>query len=315
MTTLIITANFVALIIGIISLVVSYRLVRTYHLPYLNNYFYFVLCSVVSGFFDWIAFNWIKVWVPAITPHSLDSIYHVFWGLIGFPCAVFAVYFLFNTLSEMAGFTIKKIVRRAIIAVCISFVVLSFVRVMIFADEYRTFIGFFLSLTYIIFLTFLQLAFLLYIFITSREIKNSHGIFLKKFAAVLGLSFLFWYLIMYFGLLFRMGAWNHVVILGFYMALLVPTLFLHYLQKKSSNTQVFEEVPVEKFDLFFEEEDFTEREREIIILLYKGKSNKAIEEELFISLQTVKNYVSKIYKKLNIKNRLELVNFLRNKTS
>jgi hypothetical protein len=33
-----------------------------------------------------------------------------------------------------------------------------------------------------------------------------------------------------------------------------------------------------------------------------------MEEALFISLQTVKNYVSRIYRKLEVRNRLELMN-------
>ncbi|MBE9511525.1 MAG: helix-turn-helix transcriptional regulator [Bacteroidetes bacterium] len=49
------------------------------------------------------------------------------------------------------------------------------------------------------------------------------------------------------------------------------------------------------------------REQEIIQFLINGKGNNEIKEELFISYHTVKNHLSNIYRKLNVKNRHELV--------
>jgi tetratricopeptide (TPR) repeat protein/DNA-binding CsgD family transcriptional regulator len=51
----------------------------------------------------------------------------------------------------------------------------------------------------------------------------------------------------------------------------------------------------------------TVREAEIIRLLLEGKGNKDITEALFISDHTVKNHIHNIYRKLGIKNRLQLV--------
>ena len=55
----------------------------------------------------------------------------------------------------------------------------------------------------------------------------------------------------------------------------------------------------------------TMREQEIISLICAGKSNRDIEDVLFISLQTVKNNIYNIFKKLKVKNRVELINFIR----
>ncbi len=56
--------------------------------------------------------------------------------------------------------------------------------------------------------------------------------------------------------------------------------------------------------------NISKREKEIIQLILKGKSNKEIEDILFISLATVKNHIYKIYKKMGIKSRMELINIL-----
>ncbi|ENH96427.1 LuxR family transcriptional regulator [Gracilibacillus halophilus YIM-C55.5] len=56
--------------------------------------------------------------------------------------------------------------------------------------------------------------------------------------------------------------------------------------------------------------DLNQREWQIIQLMKKGWTNKMIAESLEISEGTVKNYLSIIYKKLHIKNRVELLQML-----
>jgi len=55
----------------------------------------------------------------------------------------------------------------------------------------------------------------------------------------------------------------------------------------------------------------TPREQQIIQLICNGKSNKEIEDELFISPHTVKEYIYRIYKKTGVKNRVQLGNLFR----
>lgn len=49
----------------------------------------------------------------------------------------------------------------------------------------------------------------------------------------------------------------------------------------------------------------TQREKGILKAIIDGKSNKEISDALFISVETVKSHVKKIYKKLRVKNRVE----------
>lgn len=58
-------------------------------------------------------------------------------------------------------------------------------------------------------------------------------------------------------------------------------------------------------------DDFTERETEIIRLLTRGKSNKEISEELFLSVGTVKNYISQIYMKIDVSDRANALLFFK----
>ncbi|MCP5105296.1 MAG: helix-turn-helix transcriptional regulator [bacterium] len=45
-------------------------------------------------------------------------------------------------------------------------------------------------------------------------------------------------------------------------------------------------------------------------LVLKGRTNKDIEDSLYISLNTVKTHIYNIYQKAGVKNRLELINIL-----
>ncbi|MBR4608001.1 MAG: response regulator transcription factor [Lachnospiraceae bacterium] len=54
-------------------------------------------------------------------------------------------------------------------------------------------------------------------------------------------------------------------------------------------------------------EEMTEREREIATLLAEGLTNRQIADKLYVSEGTVKNYVSSIYDKTGIHDRVKLV--------
>ena len=53
----------------------------------------------------------------------------------------------------------------------------------------------------------------------------------------------------------------------------------------------------------------TEREIDLCRLIAEGKNNKEISEELFLSQGTVKNYLTKILEKLDLRDRTQLAIF------
>ena len=57
----------------------------------------------------------------------------------------------------------------------------------------------------------------------------------------------------------------------------------------------------------------TSRHREILSLLKKGWNNKKIAYELGLSIKTIENHLTRIYRSLNVQSRLEAVNYLNNK--
>ncbi len=53
--------------------------------------------------------------------------------------------------------------------------------------------------------------------------------------------------------------------------------------------------------------DLTDREREILTLIAAGHNNQQISESLYLSLKTVRNYVSNIFTKLQVADRAEAI--------
>lgn len=57
-------------------------------------------------------------------------------------------------------------------------------------------------------------------------------------------------------------------------------------------------------------DQLTDQEKRILSLVAKGKTNKEIAEELFISYKTVRNYVTSILTKLNMSNRTQAAAYI-----
>jgi len=68
----------------------------------------------------------------------------------------------------------------------------------------------------------------------------------------------------------------------------------------------------EDLENFMKEYHLSSREWEVIELVCDGLTNKEIEDKIFSSLATVKDYLHKIFRKAGVKNRVQLVNFIRN---
>jgi DNA-binding NarL/FixJ family response regulator len=52
-------------------------------------------------------------------------------------------------------------------------------------------------------------------------------------------------------------------------------------------------------------EDLTTREREVLQLLVRGRSNKEIGAQLYISDETVKSHLKTLFAKLNVRDRTD----------
>ncbi len=99
-------------------------------------------------------------------------------------------------------------------------------------------------------------------------------------------------------------AWFLVLLLVF-CVFFISNMYRFF--RKSFPLQVYKNF---NLDAIVSRFDISKREKEILELLLQGKSNKDIGGKLFISESTVKKHVYSIYKKLGVKNRLQIVSLL-----
>ncbi len=92
---------------------------------------------------------------------------------------------------------------------------------------------------------------------------------------------------------------------------LAPLIYMNLLLKMylAADISANQEIILKSLDLKY---GITNRETEIIKLIAKGNTNKEISNILYIALQTVKDHNRRIFRKLGVKNRVQLVNLIRN---
>lgn len=100
------------------------------------------------------------------------------------------------------------------------------------------------------------------------------------------------------------------IILLFGINIFFPVFFKLNIQARQNNADP-NNMDFGSFCSYYE---ISKREAEIILEICTGKTNKAISEKLFITLQTVKDHTHRIYTKTGVKSRVQLSNLVREKT-
>jgi len=93
---------------------------------------------------------------------------------------------------------------------------------------------------------------------------------------------------------------------------LIPLLFMNiYLNKYQEQEQTISDDFEARLRAFAAEHEISKRECEVVRLICQGLANQEISDSLFISLQTVKDHIHRIFIKTGVKNRVQLTNMLR----
>jgi len=114
--------------------------------------------------------------------------------------------------------------------------------------------------------------------------------------------------LLFYGPRFIPSTWNVLVrsLLGF-AYLIPPLIWLRRRLLDTGNTVLTRLAGLgAELDLWLETRGLSPRERQIVICVLEGKTNKIIEQELFIGRRTVESHLYSIYRKMGVKNRLQL---------
>jgi DNA-binding NarL/FixJ family response regulator len=101
-----------------------------------------------------------------------------------------------------------------------------------------------------------------------------------------------------------------IYMLLFFAGQLPPVLFLGYYLNKYFSSSLEVNSKQDAHNIFISNYQLSKREWQIVEKICEGLTNGQIGDSLFISLQTVKDHVHRIYKKTGVKNRVQLVNMI-----
>ena len=290
-------------------ILVAHQFITTYNTEFHRNYFYFL-----ATFFS---FAFYGIWAPIILRVILTSIdvdrntmetVTNFIPVLGVPFLLISWFMLVKMgFSLVAMKSNNRAIRIYLIFLAIVIVVASGIyffknNLLVFSTthviytEMAIFVG--LELGYMFLFAGIVWHYL-------KRQKRAHKKIVARFV-----------LLMVLALLFRLGVLPFAfsspwiiapLILMYFISNFAPLLYLK-LNSHLLFVPLHSENPnQDKKELIYRKYDISNREKEVIEQICMGKTNQQIADELFISLQTVKDHTHRIYTKIGIKSRMKLV--------
>ena len=286
------------------------KLVNAFRLYFLSSYLGYLAAIGIVFILNLVVTDLSADVLRNIPPSGMDPVYILF-GLVALPLFAAASYF---AISFAAGILDEEFSRRLWIAYILFWAVLFalfLVRIQFALRGMRlppavqalnVVLGMVMGVSPIAIYVYMMVR-------AGRRSRSEERAGLVKFGAVSLAGYLLLIAAMIIpqaGLPFRLAV---PVLLG--VATLAPVLVL-----RGFLSRFYRPIPPGTFEGpglggLSERCGLSNREGEILGLLLRGKSNKEIERDLFISPHTVRNHIHNIYQKLGVGSRLQLMNFVR----
>ena len=298
------------LIIGAGILVYLFQLQSSYTPEILRTLFYYVVIFNVLIFsyliFKYLDLN-IRIFPPSESPHTNLPLL----GLLTFVLFTGLSYFLLKFIFIFQGIKFKNKINHLFITILGILIILYSFRWIIpdtiISSNSKIEIQVIVLILPIIGELFISLSM---IFVRCKEKQQSK--ILKTFGALLLTRYFILFLMIAISLWIFSNNLTDLAEAILISATLIYFNIVPFLWIKHFYIKYIKETLVLKLQSFNIEEiqkqyDLTKREVEILEFILLGKSNKEIEELLFISYHTVKNHISNLYQKLNVKNRYQTI--------
>jgi len=300
---------------GLYAILVTYQLQKKYRLSYLSTYLYFQIFINVFGIYGILG----QVIAKEILQQSdspiqtVETIGH-FFSFLGIPFLILAWYMFIRLCREIID---KKLSRAfnlsyffALIFIFFGYgVVILLLNLSDYGDERYTVFSSAISYLYVALEVLVLVIALSQLLIHSIKIKDENKRTAVQTFAFLNLAFFSAGIILY---LLAVGSRSlaPVHLLVFLAGNIPPVLYWRAYLRKHYTAPLPQETDAQTWKKFLTEYHISKREEEVIRELCEGKTNKEISDALFISLQTVKDHVYRIYQKTDVKNRVQLINLI-----
>ena len=310
MDWLVILHCLMSLGLGLYTLSWCFQIYQNFRFQYLSTYFYYLVAVNLYGIFAWSG----KCLGGYLASHPSGQGIHQFeilFALISFPFISISIFlficFIKNLINQSVSPAFRMIYWFFWLVIASSF--LFGAQKLISSQEHTLLLGIHKGIGF--FALVIRYLAIIYLLFNLHTIKNSPR---QNLARWLGI-----YYFLAFGTYFLCTHFspdsiqmNFVWPLLFFSLNLPPLHRLHqYVYHHHIDRYIESSIPI-NLNLVFMKFKISPREREIVTLMLNGKSNREIEDDLFISLGTVKNHTTNIFRKFGVGNRRQLLNTINN---
>lgn len=305
----------IPLIAGAISIFFAFRLMKRFAIPFAGSFFYYLVFLYIFGTYSLAGSGILqhllgRLEIDLKVLHSA-RLYAIFLGI---PFLALAKFMFLRMILDF----FQKKPSTAFTAVYFFCLTAAFILYGVYMVRLTRFdLGDYqliLQIQQWVFVAFMSVVYLwacLYILLSSIKLTDPPA---KKFIQIHGASYLAFMMltVIPLALMAVHPLFRQLFLLVFLSWHLIPLLFMNiYLNKYQSPENELQEDFDSKLLAFASEHEISKRECDVVRLICRGLSNQEISEELFISLQTVKDHTHRIFVKTGVRNRVQLSNMLR----
>lgn len=293
------------LIVAVTLVTAAVRLMRQHRSPALLSYLFYL--------FSWYAlvlYMLVYLYSPLFLPDNARHGYLLYNSIFIVPFHGLIAYFFIDFVFKLMGRTMPKLLRLVLPA-CFLIIWVLFAREMLirlFAEKAPN--HFVLTAPFSGYLVFACLfGALLYAWTAGRSLKDREKRrCVLMYSAVTAGGLLAGLFVVTGSFSFLRTEWQTGLTSMILAAVNIPGLL--YLRRYFASRARAAAAELAGADLSLLEDRYgiTPREREIISLVITGRSNREITEELFISPETVKKHIYNAYRKIGVRNRVQLLN-------
>ena len=300
---------------GLYAILVTYRLQKKYRLSYLSTYLYFQIFINVFGIYGILG----QIIAEGILQQGESSIQTIetighFFSFLGIPFLILAWYMFIRLCREIID---KKLSRAFNLSYffALTFIFFGYGAVILilnlsdYGDERYTVFSSAISYLYVVLEVLVIAVALLRLLVNSLKITDENKRTAVQTFAFLNLAFFSAGIILYLFAI-RSQSLAPVHLLLFLAGNIPPVLYWKTYLKRHFIAPLPRDKDTQTWNKFLTEYNISKREEEVIREICEGKTNKEISDALFISLQTVKDHVYRIYQKTDVKNRVQLINLI-----
>ncbi len=304
---------FIALGAGIAAVLLPLYLQKNFKSGFINSFMYYEMLLFVFGLYGLFGNILVRNLVGDIdiSRKIIDVIIHTI-PYLGVPVLFIAWFMFLKSCMEFKVKSVRKyfgIAYFASVFVVLTAYVITFLFLVKDGNYDRNTILLFnkiflLSVNIIVIIVALSILFAGWVRVKSRINKKLIGGFLiaNLISGILSQSS------------FYFADYNFVTerayLFLFFVSMLLPAWYLYFFFNRNADSFKKSDCKENSAEKIMADYQLTKREWEVIEKICVGKTNNEISDELFVSLQTVKDHVYRIFKKTGVKNRVQLVNLI-----